>query len=68
MLAQKAFGVYGNGGGHRSAARMEIPLAVLKQQMNADLSQQKVDHFLIANLQNAQRPKPEREIDERTRL
>ena len=67
-LAQKAFGVYGNGGGHRSAARMEIPLAVLKQQMNADLSQQKVDHFLIANLQNAQRPKPEREIDERTRL
>ncbi len=67
-LAQKAFGFYGNGGGHRSAARMEIPLAVLKQQLNADLSQQKVDQFLIENLQNAQKPKPEREVDERTRI
>ena len=67
-LAQKAFGLYGNGGGHRSAARMEIPLAVLKQHLNADLSQQKVDQFLIENLQNAQKPKPERGIDERTRI
>ncbi len=67
-LAQKAFGLYGNGGGHRSAARMEIPLAVLKQQLNADLSQQTVDQFLIENLQNAQKLKPEREIDERTRI
>ena len=68
VLAQKSFGSYGNGGGHRSAARMEIPLAVLKQQLNADLSQQKVDQFLIENLQNAQKPKPEREVDERTRI
>lgn len=59
-LAQKAFGLYGNGGGHRSAARMEIPLEVLKQHLNNDLSQQKVDQFLIKNLKSAQRLKPER--------
>ncbi len=62
-LAQKAFGSYGNGGGHRSAARMEIPLAVLSEQLNADLSQQKVDQFLIENLQNIQKAKPERGIE-----
>jgi len=67
-LAQKAFGGYGNGGGHRSAARMEIPLTVLKQQLNSDLSQQKVDHFLVDNLHNAQKPKPERGVDERNRI
>jgi nanoRNase/pAp phosphatase (c-di-AMP/oligoRNAs hydrolase) len=53
VLAQKAFGLYGNGGGHRSAARLEIPLAVLREHLNGDLSQQKVDHFLIENLQKA---------------
>lgn len=67
-LAQKAFGGYGNGGGHRSAARMEIPLTVLKQQLNSDLSQQKVDHFLVDNLHNAQKPKPERGVDEGNRI
>jgi len=67
-LAQKSFGLYGNGGGHRSAARMEIPLTVLKQHLNTDLSQQKVDQFLIENLQNAQKTKPERGADERTRI
>ena len=51
--------LYGNGGGHRSAARMEIPLTVLQQQLNANLSQQNVDCFLIENLKNAQKPKPE---------
>lgn len=67
-LAQKAFGLYGNGGGHRSAARMEIPLSVLKQHLNSDLSQQKVDRFLIENLQNAQKSKPERGGNERPRI
>jgi nanoRNase/pAp phosphatase (c-di-AMP/oligoRNAs hydrolase) len=64
-LAQKAFGLYGNGGGHKSAARMEIPLAVLQQQLNGDLSQQNVDQFLVENIQ---KPKPERIINERTRI
>jgi nanoRNase/pAp phosphatase (c-di-AMP/oligoRNAs hydrolase) len=58
-LAQKAFGLYGSGGGHRSAARMEIPLAGLQQQLNDNLSQQNVDRFLIENLKNAQKLKPE---------
>ncbi|MGV8057735.1 MAG: bifunctional oligoribonuclease/PAP phosphatase NrnA [Smithellaceae bacterium] len=67
-LAQKAFGLYGNGGGHKSAARMEIPLAVLREQLNSELSQQNVDRFLIENLQNAQKLKTERGLDERTRI
>ena len=58
-LAQKAFGLYGNGGGHRSAARMEIPLTVLQRHLGMSPSQQNVDHFLIGNLRSAQRPKPE---------
>ena len=58
-LAQKAFGLYGNGGGHRSAARMEIPLKVLQQQLNVNLSQQNIDRFLIENLKSAQKIKSE---------
>lgn len=68
MLAQKAFGAYGNGGGHKSAARMEIFLTVLKQHLNGDLSQPKVDRFLIENLHNVQKLQPERRINERTRI
>ena len=67
-LAQKAFGLYGNGGGHRSAARMEIPLEVLKQHLNNDLSQSKVDQFLIKNLKSAQKLRRERKSDERARI
>jgi nanoRNase/pAp phosphatase (c-di-AMP/oligoRNAs hydrolase) len=56
-LAHKGFGSYGNGGGHRSAARMEIPLDILKQKLNDNLSQQSVDRFLIDNLKRAQKPR-----------
>ena len=45
-LAQGACGLIGQGGGHRSAARIEIPLDVLKTELKGDLSQQSVDHFL----------------------
>jgi len=58
-LAQKAFGLYGSGGGHKSAARMEIPLAILDRHLDVNLSQQNVDRFLIENLKKAQRTKPE---------
>ena len=58
-LAQKAFGLYGSGGGHKSAARMEIPLAILDRHLDVNLSQQNVDRFLIENLKKAQRAKPE---------
>jgi nanoRNase/pAp phosphatase (c-di-AMP/oligoRNAs hydrolase) len=59
VLAQKAFGLYGTGGGHRSAARMEIPLEVLQKKLNISLSQQDVDRFLVENLGRAQRHKPQ---------
>jgi len=58
-LAQKAFGLYGSGGGHKSAARMEIPLAILDRHLDVNLSQQNVDRFLVENLKKAQRTKPE---------
>lgn len=45
-IAQSACGLIGQGGGHRSAARMEIPLEVLKTELKGDLSQLSVDHFL----------------------
>ncbi len=45
-MAQSACGLIGQGGGHRSAARVEIPLDVLKTELKGDLSQQSVDHFL----------------------
>jgi nanoRNase/pAp phosphatase (c-di-AMP/oligoRNAs hydrolase) len=45
-LAQSACGLIGQGGGHRSAARIEITLDVLKTALKGDLSQQSVDHFL----------------------
>jgi nanoRNase/pAp phosphatase (c-di-AMP/oligoRNAs hydrolase) len=49
-LAQKTFGDLGSGGGHRSAARMEIPLETLRQKLNDDLSQKNIDRFLLARL------------------
>jgi hypothetical protein len=36
---------------------MEIPLDILKQILNGNLSQQSVDRFLIDNLKNAQKTK-----------
>jgi nanoRNase/pAp phosphatase (c-di-AMP/oligoRNAs hydrolase) len=58
-LARKSFGTFGSGGGHRGAARMEIPLNVLKQQLGDNLEQHTVDKFLIDNLRRGQRPKQE---------
>ncbi|MDP2853000.1 MAG: DHH family phosphoesterase [Smithellaceae bacterium] len=45
-IAQGVCGLFGQGGGHRSAARIEIALDVLKTELKGDLSQQSVDHFL----------------------
>ena len=53
-LAQKSFGDLGKGGGHRSAARMEIPLDTLRQRLSNDLSQKSVDRFLLARLKRKQ--------------
>ncbi|OGP91283.1 MAG: hypothetical protein A2031_02640 [Deltaproteobacteria bacterium RBG_19FT_COMBO_43_11] len=54
-IAQRAFGALGKGGGHRSAARMEIPLDILKERLGSDLSQSNVDRFLFKNLKRHHR-------------
>ena len=55
-IAQRAFGLIGKGGGHRSAARMEVPLEALKEKLNDDLSQQNIDKFLFQSLKKDQKP------------
>lgn len=57
-IAQAACGLLGQGGGHRSAARMEIPLDVLKTELKGDLSQQTIDSFLDQCLKKRQPAKP----------
>jgi nanoRNase/pAp phosphatase (c-di-AMP/oligoRNAs hydrolase) len=49
-IAAKAFGRYGSAGGHKSAARVEIPLETLREVLSDDLSQNAVDHFLLNRL------------------
>jgi nanoRNase/pAp phosphatase (c-di-AMP/oligoRNAs hydrolase) len=53
-IAQSACGLIGQGGGHRSAARIEIPLDILKTELKGDLSQPTVDHFLHQCLKKSQ--------------
>jgi nanoRNase/pAp phosphatase (c-di-AMP/oligoRNAs hydrolase) len=57
-IAQRAFGLIGKGGGHRSAARMEVFLEVLKKKLNGDLSQRNIDRFLLQSLKRDQKPAP----------
>lgn len=54
-IAQKAFGLIGKGGGHRSAARMEIPLDVLKANLGGDLSRKNVERFILLSLRKEPR-------------
>ena len=54
-IAQRAFGLLGRGGGHKSAARMEIPLETLKEKLGDNLSQRNVDRFLFESLKRYQR-------------
>jgi nanoRNase/pAp phosphatase (c-di-AMP/oligoRNAs hydrolase) len=65
-VAQKACGLIGQGGGHRSAARIEISLEVLKEELKGDLSQHSIDNFLMECLKKGQKTsttstKPEKE-------
>src|SRR4030042_702309 len=64
VIAQRAFGALGKGGGHKSAARMEIPLEVLKEKLGGNLSQGNVDRFLFNNLKRERKYNSAR--DERT--
>jgi nanoRNase/pAp phosphatase (c-di-AMP/oligoRNAs hydrolase) len=54
-VAQKACGLIGQGGGHRSAARIEISVEVLKKELKGDLSQQSIDNFLAECLKKGQK-------------
>lgn len=58
-IAQSACGLIGQGGGHRSAARIEIRLDVLKAELKGDLSQQSINHFLNQCLKRSHQTKAE---------
>ena len=49
-IAAAAFGKYGGGGGHKSAARVEIPLETLKEVLPGDWNQEAVEQFLVQRL------------------
>jgi nanoRNase/pAp phosphatase (c-di-AMP/oligoRNAs hydrolase) len=49
-IAMKSFGNIGSAGGHRSAARVEIPMETLRTALENDLSQESVDTFLVQRL------------------
>ncbi len=55
-IAKRAFGSIGKGGGHRSAARMEIPLDILKENLEGALSQRSVEKFLFKQLKRESKP------------
>lgn len=61
-IAQRAFGLIGKGGGHRSAARMEIPLDLLRDYLGDDLSQENVERFLFRSLRRE--PKSDTDADD----
>lgn len=58
-IAERACNLIGKGGGHRSAARIEIPLDVLKAELKGDLSQRSMDHFLNQCLKRGSMNKPD---------
>jgi nanoRNase/pAp phosphatase (c-di-AMP/oligoRNAs hydrolase) len=51
--AEKAFGGYGSAGGHKSAARVEIPMETLRTILPGDFSREAVEHFLVQRLRAA---------------
>jgi nanoRNase/pAp phosphatase (c-di-AMP/oligoRNAs hydrolase) len=54
-IAMKSFGNIGSAGGHRSAARVEIPLETLRTVLENDISQEAVDQFLVQRLRRKQK-------------
>jgi nanoRNase/pAp phosphatase (c-di-AMP/oligoRNAs hydrolase) len=55
-IARKSFGIFGTAGGHRSAARVEIPMDIFKALLDNDLSQEAVDRFLVQRLRRKRQP------------
>jgi nanoRNase/pAp phosphatase (c-di-AMP/oligoRNAs hydrolase) len=55
-IARQSFGIFGTAGGHRSAARVEIPLETLKMVLENDLTQESMDRFLVQRLRRKKQP------------
>ncbi len=55
-IARKAFSQFGSAGGHRSAARVEIPLETLKTALDGDISPEAMDRFLVQRLRRRREP------------
>jgi len=55
-IARKAFSQFGSAGGHRSAARVEIPVETVKSALDGDLSPETVDRFLVQRLRRQKQP------------
>lgn len=55
-VARKSFGAFGTAGGHRSAARVEIPIEILKTALDGDISPETVDRFLVQRLRRKRPP------------
>jgi len=49
-IAALAFGKYGSAGGHKSAARVEIPLETLRDVLPGEWTQEAVEQFLVHRL------------------
>jgi nanoRNase/pAp phosphatase (c-di-AMP/oligoRNAs hydrolase) len=49
-IAKKAFENLGSAGGHRSAARVEIPIETIKETLHNDISQEAMEQFLMQRL------------------
>ncbi|MCX7981900.1 MAG: DHH family phosphoesterase [Syntrophales bacterium] len=54
-IARHAFGKYGSAGGHKSAARVEIPLENLADLLPSDFPQRPVEQFLLQRLRRRPR-------------
>lgn len=55
-IAIRAFGGVGSAGGHRSAARVEIPIETMKNILGCNFSQDAVHHFLVQQLRRKKEP------------
>ncbi|HOF06368.1 MAG TPA: DHH family phosphoesterase [Syntrophales bacterium] len=49
-IAAMAFGKYGSAGGHKSAARVEIPMDTLKEVLPGEWTQESIEQFLVQRL------------------
>ncbi|MHB8771768.1 MAG: DHH family phosphoesterase [Syntrophales bacterium] len=57
-IARKGFSQFGSAGGHRSAARVEIPVETLKTALDGEITQEAVDKFLVQRLRRQKTPAP----------